>query len=185
MSGLQKLLCLIMVVGVLCVFLQSRAERDQQQPPPDVKKQNKKRKQEGKKSVLGGVLVLKIRNKYPSRATFSMAVNGRKLISAFNPTEKGQTFVLPLRHHHPLKTVEITKHTSKYGALYIDQFEAYETSIIPKLIFTGRDIDASEDVNLFQNDAVRWSELCTSGILVHQGRYLFKPSHFDCPFLPQ
>lgn len=181
-NDLQKVLCIILIVGILCVFLQSRTERDQQQVPKDAVK--KKKRQTGKKSALGGELILMIRNKYPSRATFSMSINGRKLVNSFNPTEKGTTFVLPLRHHYPLKTIEIIKHTNKYGALYIDQFEAYETSLIPKLIYTGRLMEANEDVNLFQNDPVRWSELCSSGILVHQGRYLFQPQHFDCPFLP-
>lgn len=178
---LQKILCVVLFLGVLCVFLQSRDEQDQQHTPNGG--DTEKERHQKKLSTPGDVLVLRIRNKYPCRATFSMSVNGRKVVSSFNPTKNGHTFVLPLRHYHPLKTVEIIKHTNKYGALYIDQFEAYETPLTPKLIFTGRLIDANEDINLFQNDPIRWSELCVSGILVHQGRYLFKPEHFDCPFV--
>lgn len=185
MAGdLQKVLCIILIIGILCVFLQSRTEHNQQQVPEGVATKNKRR-QTGRKSVLGGELILRVRNKHPGRVTFSMFINGRKLINSFNPTQKGTTFVLPLRHHYPLKTIEIVKHTNKYGALYIDRFEAYETSLIPKLIYTGRLIETNDDINLFQNDPVRWSELCSSGILVHQGRYLFQPQHLDCPFLPK
>lgn len=175
MSGLQKLLCFVLVIGVICVVLQSGDDSKRHLEVPVGHNKDK--------TPTDNSLVLTIRNKYPSRCTFSLFVNGRKLISCHNPTSKSQMFTLPLRHHTPLISVAIYKHTSTYGPLYIDKLEAHGISLLPQLIFTGRQTNSDEPTNLFENDPVRWSEMCASGILVHQGKYIFRPQHKVCPFI--
>ena len=128
-------------------------------------------------------LILKIHNNYPGRSTFSLVVNGRKVIACQNPTIHGQTYTLPLQHYTPIISIELYKHTSRYGPIYIDTLEAYNTSLLPKLIFSGHENTTEENTNLFKTDPVRWSELCDEGILVHQGQYIYRQEHIDCPFL--
>lgn len=176
MNGYQKLLLLILLIGFICVYIQS-GSAEGGRPETEMRKLERG-------ADHATELLVHIRNECPGQSTFSLTVNGRKLIACHNPTPKGETFVVPLRHYGPLKSVDIYKHTSRYGPIYIDKMEIGGTSLLSRLIFTGRNDEGEEyDINLFHDDAVRWSELCTAGLLVHQGRYNFRPDRDPCPFM--
>ena len=168
--NLQKLLCIVLVIGVICVWVHAG-----ELTVPETFASAQYRV-----SDPAGKLLLRIHNKHPHRATFSLYVNGRKIVCNYNPTARGQTFIIRLRHFTPLKRVEIYKHTSQYGALYIDRLQAYDKSLLPQLIFSGRDRNTTEDANLFDNDPVCWSELCAS---IHHGKYIYQPEFNICPFV--
>jgi len=169
MIGYNRLLVVILFVGICCVVFQTNTT--------NVKLRL------SQKRVRGNKLVLSIHNKCPSKSTFSLVVNGRKVIACHNPTLHGATFKVPLQHYGTLKSVDLYKHTTRYGPLYIDKLEIDGKSLLTKMIFCGRQKGTKEDINLFHNDSVRWSELCASGLLIHQGRYNYRPERAPCPFI--